>query len=181
MATDEENTYFAVLDGIAAELDAIAKAVTADMSDDAEPAPAPAEATGNAYFTNLGAIRSALARLKDAAKGRLDDIGARKMSEPINRGGRFELRNGRANIIYLADATTFTLPPATPGMARDIRLDVGCLAACSISLELASGDTLIGNNAGLFTGLEGGKFYEFWIRDFIPGKVAVTRTALWTI
>ena len=73
------------------------------------------------------------------------------------------------------------MPDKTAGKAGDIRLDIGCNSASSITLELTSGDSLIGNNASLFTGLEAGKFYEFHIRDFIGGKVAVTRTALWAI
>ena len=65
------NSYFEAFDGIAAALDALAKAVTPDEEDDGTPADEGERPSCNSYFASFRNIIDALGRLKTATEERL--------------------------------------------------------------------------------------------------------------
>ncbi len=69
--TCSKNSYYEAFDAIAAALDAIAKAITPDESDDAAPPETVERPRCNSYFASFGNIADALARVKDAVRERL--------------------------------------------------------------------------------------------------------------
>ena len=69
-ANHDQNSYFEAFAGIVAALDALAKAVTPDGSDDGTPPEEMPAPECNSYFASFKAIEDALARVREAVEER---------------------------------------------------------------------------------------------------------------
>lgn len=70
----EPNSYFESFAGIADALDALAKAITPDPSDDGTPPEEGEKPCCNSYFSSFGNIRDALVRVREAMVERIEDL-----------------------------------------------------------------------------------------------------------
>ena len=154
IAAREQNSYFEAFAGIVAALDALAKAVTPDGSDDGTPPEEIASPDCNSYFASFKAIEDALSRVKDAVEERnaLPDEGLFALVEPQVSDGTAALVNKAVNTVNLdGAAVALAFPPAVAGLGRSFVVRFACTSETAWTLP--DGVGFESDDEGVFDGI----------------------------
>lgn len=187
----DPNSYFAAFDEIAAELDALAKAVTPDEYDDETPPDEGARPCCNSYFASFRNIRDSLRRLKEAVCDRIAESGdglipldripkeasSFDFAAPAAVRGRIALANHAVNAVVLngTDAT-FAFPTKISGKARDFIVRMTMDSATAWSLPV--GVSFESDNEDVFAEVEPGTTAVFFFFEIANDIFMVSRKAV---
>lgn len=136
-ANHDQNSYFEAFAGIVAALDALAKAVTPDGSDDGTPPEEMPVPECNSYFSSFKAIEDALARVREAVEERnaLSGGGLFDLVSPAVSGGTVALSNKAVNAVALnGSPVALAFPAAVAGQGRSFVVRFVCTAETAWTL-----------------------------------------------
>lgn len=171
------NSYFEAFDGIAAALDALAKAVSPDEADDGTPPDEMAKPSCNSYFASFRNISDALVRLKAATEDRLAELsgtGGMAFVTPTVADGTAALDDKAVNAVTL-DGRDLSLafPAALAGRARCFVVRFTSTAETAWSLP--AGVSFESDDDDVFAAIEVGDAVVFIFSEIAENTFMVSR------
>ena len=172
IAAREQNSYFEAFAGIVAALDALAKAVTPDGSDDGTPPEEIASPDCNSYFASFKAIEDALSRVKDAVDERnaLPDAGLFALAAPQVSGGTAALDGA---------AVALAFPEPAAGLGRSFVVRFVCTAETHWTLP--AGASFESDDDGVFSDVRAGETAALFFSEVAENVFLVSRKTVATV
>ena len=182
IAAREQNSYFEAFAGIVAALDALAKAVTPDGSDDGTPPEEIASPDCNSYFASFKAIEDALSRVKDAVDERnaLPDAGLFALAAPQVSGGTAALANKAVNTVALdGAAVALAFPEPAAGLGRSFAVRFVCTAETHWTLPADA--SFESDDDGVFSDVRAGETAALFFSEVAENVFLVSRKTVATV
>ena len=175
-ANHDQNSYFEAFAGIVAALDALAKAVTPDGSDDGTPPEEMPAPECNSYFASFKAIEDALARVREAVEERnaLSGGGLFDLVSPAVSGGTVALANKAVNAVALdGSPVALAFPAAVAGQGRSFVVRFVCTAETAWMLPADA--SFESDDDGVFAEVEVGETVALFFSEVAENVFLVSR------